>query len=354
MHHSKSAFTATSWIDSPIPLDYGVSFFFVLSGFILTYSHSKPDRQISLAEFYVARFARVWPLHITTLLLCLALIPERARVTPDSLLPTLANLTLTQSWIPKAAYFFSYNSVSWSISTEVFFYLLFPFLAKNLVRTWHWKLLGVLAAAIAVLFLASTHLVQPYNPEKPYQASMMGVTYISPFLRIVEFFLGMLTALAFSKSKAMLEKIKVATWTILELGALALVAPMAYLSNSAIALLRGSPLHSEPLAEYLTHAGGAPAFMVVIFFTAFGKGFIAKFLTWRPLVILGEASFALYLVHQIFIGWYFLNTPKLTEIPNNVIFAAYWIASILTSMLLWRYIETPMRQRIKALLIRSK
>lgn len=353
LHHSKSAFTATSWINSPIPLDYGVSFFFVLSGFILAHSHFESSSQPSVKSFYVARFARIWPLHIATFFLCLALIPERARVSSDSFLTVFANLTLVQSWIPKAGYFFSYNSVSWSISTEAFFYLCFPFLIKNLSSTWHWKFAGVLTLSIATLTIASVLPIQPYDPNKPFEVSRMGLTYISPLVRIIEFFLGMLTALAFRRAQRFLGRINTSTWTAMEIGALILIAPVSACSDYLTIFFRTVSPYGESTAEFLTHAGGAPAFMVVVFVMAFGKGLITRILSLRPLVVLGEASFALYLVHQIFIGWYFLNIPRLTNIPNNAAFFAYWLISISTSLLLWKHLETPLRHKIRTFINRS-
>ncbi len=346
VHHSKGAFSATAWIESPIPLDYGVSFFFVLSGFILTYSHPESTSNLGIRNFYVARFARIWPLHFVTFVLCLLLIPERARLTPDSFLITAANLALVQAWIPKAAYFFSYNAVSWSISAEVFFYLCFPFLSRRLARTWHWKLLLVLALGVSVLLLASKFNVPPYNAAAPFQVSSTGMSYISPFVRITEFFLGMLTALAYNKF-SQTPTVHRLVWTALEIGSLALIPASVKWAGQAIGFVQSNTANSLPIAEYIGHAGGTPAFVVVIFIMAFGRGHISRLLYWRPLVVLGEASFALYLVHQILLGWYYMNIPSLTGIPNSVICAFYWAGSIAASIVLWRFVETPMRQRIR-------
>lgn len=346
IHHSKGAFSATAWIESPIPLDYGVSFFFILSGFILTYSHPESTKQLGIRKFYVARFARIWPLHFVTFVLCLLLIPERARLTPDSLVITAANLALIQAWIPKAAYFFSYNAVSWSISAEVFFYLCFPFLSRGLARSWHWKLLLVLALGASVLLVASKLNVPPYDAGAPFQVSSTGMSYISPFVRITEFFLGMLTALAYSKvSQA--PTVHRFVWTALEIGSLALIPLTVKWSAQAIGFVQSNTTNSLPFAEYIGHAGGTPAFVVVIFIMAFGRGHISRLLHWRPLVVMGEASFALYLVHQILLGWYYMNIPSLIAIPNSVICALYWTASIAASIVLWRFVETPMRQKIR-------
>jgi peptidoglycan/LPS O-acetylase OafA/YrhL len=349
IHHTKAAFEATAWITSPIPLDYGVSFFFVLSGFILTYSHPESTRKVSARSFYVARFARIWPLHFVTFLLCLGLIPEHARVAPDTAATVVSNLLLVQAWIPKAAYFFSYNAVSWSISAEIFFYLCFPFLGRNLARTWHWKLLLVCGLAVSVLVLATVIQAPAYDPKTPFEVSATGLSYISPFVRIGEFFLGMLTALAYERLAGLsrVDRIGPSIWTAFELGSLALLPVMVKLSEHAVADIRTAIAHGEPFAEYVGHAGGTPAFMVIIGVMAFGRGYVSRLLACRPLVVLGEASFALYLVHQVLIGWYFVNIPKLTHVSNDVVCVAYWTVSILASLVLWRFVETPMRQKIR-------
>lgn len=347
VHHSKAAFDATAWINSPIPLDYGVSFFFVLSGFILTYSHPESPTRQHIWSFYVARFARIWPLHLATFLLCLILIPERARLTPDSAGTMIANLTLVQAWIPMAGFFFSYNAVSWSISAEAFFYLCFPMLRKNLSTTWFWKLPLVFALGAGILYLAVVLGVPTYDPGAPFQVSSTGMSYISPFVRVFEFFLGMITAVAFGRYGGSIRLWPIA-WTVLEVGALYLIPLSLTQSLQLSAALGAHDSRTNPVAEYLGHAGGAPAFVVIIFVMAVGKGYVSRLLRWRILVVLGEASFALYLVHQIFIGWYFMNIPSLTGISNNVLCFAYWVASLVAALLLWRFVETPLRGKIRA------
>jgi peptidoglycan/LPS O-acetylase OafA/YrhL len=133
-------------------------------------------------------------------------------------------------------------------------------------------------------------------------------------------------------------------------GALYLIPLSLTQSLQLSAALGAHDSRTNPVAEYLGHAGGAPAFVVIIFVMAVGKGYVSQLLRWRILVVLGEASFALYLVHQIFIGWYFMNIPSLTGISNNVLCFAYWVASLVAALLLWRFIETPLRGKIRAVL----
>ena len=61
---------------------------------------------------------------------------------------------MVHGWIPSASWYFSYNSVSWSISTELFFYLMFPLLIWNWTRTFWWKWLAALGLLILLCAFA--------------------------------------------------------------------------------------------------------------------------------------------------------------------------------------------------------
>jgi peptidoglycan/LPS O-acetylase OafA/YrhL len=73
--HSVNAFRVWDNAKIPFPLGQGVSFFFVLSGFILTYVYPSVGGGRGIRDFYVARIARIWPAHFVTFLLVLWLIP---------------------------------------------------------------------------------------------------------------------------------------------------------------------------------------------------------------------------------------------------------------------------------------
>ena len=121
----------------------GVSFFFILSGFILSlnYDDRLLSRQVTFREFWVARIARVYPLHLATLLIALAMVIEGTEQWKDffadpaaSTVTFLSNASLIHAFIPVPEYFFSYNVPSWSISDEMFFYFAFPFIIFLFVR----------------------------------------------------------------------------------------------------------------------------------------------------------------------------------------------------------------------------
>src|SRR5437764_11248338 len=90
----------------------GVDFFFVLSGFVLTWS-ARPD--LGPLRFWQNRFARIWPLHLTTLGLAVLV---GVAVGVGDLTALVSNLFLVQAWWPQQHVYFGFNAVSWSLSCE--------------------------------------------------------------------------------------------------------------------------------------------------------------------------------------------------------------------------------------------
>src|SRR5207249_3735398 len=169
VHHSRGFFQI------PLPhyaLDHGVSFFFVLSGFIIAYAYPKLDNKHDVFDFYVARIARIWPAHFATLLLVLPLLQTPINLT------FVANAFLLHSWVPSKPWYFSYNHPSWSISTELFFYAVFPILIFQWNRSWWWKWI---ASGILIIWLIwfgeMLHLPAESQNNEP---SMHGLLYVSP------------------------------------------------------------------------------------------------------------------------------------------------------------------------------
>ncbi len=122
----------------------GVGFFFLLSGFILTYSYraafANGLRAEAVRAFYVARVARIVPLHLVTMppmILTMVFFgnPLWTDVgTHTRITQVAAQAVLVQSWFAQDAVHFGGNGPSWSISVEAFFYALFPVLAFLMMR----------------------------------------------------------------------------------------------------------------------------------------------------------------------------------------------------------------------------
>jgi peptidoglycan/LPS O-acetylase OafA/YrhL len=347
IEHSKSAFRSMNWIPH-FHYDFGVSFFFVLSGFILCYTYRNFDSVGSARRFYVARIARVWPLHLFMLGAFLVAIPQQGWFFGGTdgyhLAIFLANVFLIHAWIPVIAFFFSLNAVSWSISTEAFFYLIFPVLRHRWENTWHWKSAIVVLVVFGVLAVSSVCGVSLINPQKPLAISAEGIGYISPVVRIIEFLLGMLTEKAFDAIRKWKLPKGMAVWTAFEVCAIGLIVFIERLAGYTA---------SSPWSIFGVECTDAPAFPLLILVFALGNGLISKLISIRPLVVLGEASFALYLSHQLLLRILESYRHSLT-VSDLAVCVGYWIVAVLISFLLWTFIEKPARTHIRRLGTKGK
>jgi peptidoglycan/LPS O-acetylase OafA/YrhL len=120
---------------------WSVSFFFVLSGFILVYNYGDDRRPLNTARFWVARLARIYPVYLLGFFLAMPFVlnslwqaHEHAH---QAVTAGFLAVTLSQSWVPRFATF--WNIPAWSMSDEAFFYALFPIL---LVRIQHLRSAG--------------------------------------------------------------------------------------------------------------------------------------------------------------------------------------------------------------------
>ncbi|MFM0060041.1 acyltransferase [Paraburkholderia phytofirmans] len=313
--------------------EQAVSFFFVLSGFILAYTYS--DRILggrALGEYYVARFARVWPTHLLTAAIALLLIYESVPVWTI----TATNLLLLQAWIPNSDYFFSLNGVSWSISVEMLFYATFPFVLRRIDSTWHWKL----AASIAIAIISMSFIRLAGE-----QARLWSV-YIFPLTRFPEFVLGVTCYHAFSRCKPSLDRMSTRIASVIEIGSLAACVLAMWISGWVHAWV--SAHHPSLLlpATWLRSEGGAPIFAIAIFFFAAQAGVVSRILRRRMFVFLGESSFALYMFHQIVrLVWAKHAFP--TFHPEIIGWVCYISLSLAGAAIIHKWFEHPMRTIVR-------
>src|SRR4051812_27059916 len=190
IHHLRGAFGIPHDFCEPFALDNGVSFFFVLSGFILTYVYSARPR-LEKRRFLLARLARLWPAHVGAFGVMALLAWDGVR-NQFTVWKFLANLALVHAWIPLREYNFSFVGPSWSISTEFGFYLCFLWLVRNWDRTWWWKL--ALTATCAGLKIFLGNLLPGKIPGLAAEDLRRSLVYIHPLARLFEFSVGMAAA----------------------------------------------------------------------------------------------------------------------------------------------------------------
>lgn len=302
----------------------GVGFFFVLSGFILTYAYGAEfaaglDRQ-KLKNFWIARVARIYPVHI--LLLVFTALISGANI-GHALYPLAlsAQILLLQSWIPLGNVPYAFNGPSWSISDEAFFYLVFPVLAMVFLR-WKSSLWSLGAAAFLVwLFVAVCEWRLPINPFIEW------LVYVFPIPRLVDFALGVIAGAVFAKYRFRLTP---GTATIVEVAALAAV----------LAAIAASPRvpPAFALAPYM-----ALLWTAVVFIFALETGYVSAVLKSGTLVFLGEASYALYMVHHVVTDTFSGSALKLLLAP---------VIALSLAIVVHVLYEKPMRHWIRELATR--
>lgn len=259
----------------------GVSLFFMLSGFVLAWSDRPgtvgPIR--SALTFWRRRLARIWPLHLVTVLLAVVVaatvMPSIQTVSPKAL---VANVFLVSAW--HAPWWQAGNPVSWSLVCEAFFYLVFP-VAIRLVRRADVVVLGTVA-----VFCVFVVVVMP-----AFVAHLPGGLDAGswPPARLPEFLLGVVTA-----------RLVRSGWR-----GPGLVLPVLLTVAGVLAV----DLHPDsPLARTgFTVVGFALLLPALARADVEGR---ATGLSSRPLVHLGTRSFAFYLVHLLTIDVVLVFRPQ--------------------------------------------
>jgi peptidoglycan/LPS O-acetylase OafA/YrhL len=298
----------------------GVSFFFVLSGFVLAWS-TPPASPAS--QFWRKRFARIYPLHLTTALLALLLAFTLAPGTKPDFPELVTNLSLTQSWVPNVSFYQSINPVSWSLACEAFFYFLFPFLIGPMRRLGSRGSSAIITGCIAFEFLI------PMLAEHLHPTGGPGfLLYFFPLVRLPEFLLGM----------ALAQVVAAGRWR----------GP-GVATSLAIALF-GYFLTARVHLDYRYEACTAIGIMCLIAAVALAdvRGEPSPWRSPRA-VKLGELSFAFYMIHLLVMrtGEYvFRPHPQEGWLFGSAATVASFTISLTAAWILHNYIEKPVRKRL--------
>jgi peptidoglycan/LPS O-acetylase OafA/YrhL len=277
-------------------LRQGVTFFFVLSGFILTHVYSDQPG-LTVRTFLTLRLARLYPTQLAALLLLVLLLPWREIVytSPSadvSATALVAKLLLIDALWPTAPLTYSWNGVSWSLSTEMFFYLAFPLLLANFRADWPKKL--ALAALLAfAAYLGAQAMGLPFGGSRANELSLYQIAYCEPVARGFEFVLGMCAYRGYERFIIPMSLSK-RQWTCAEGALLALLVAWISVFSDAIGRLLPNLSHL-----WLMVSGSCFLFAIAFAVLAPARGWFGQALSARWLVWLGQISFSLYMTHEI-------------------------------------------------------
>jgi peptidoglycan/LPS O-acetylase OafA/YrhL len=314
-----------------------VSYFYVLSGFIMTSVYLKPDGGLDRRRYWAARVARVYPVYLLGVVLMaipFGLGVEGTRLDPLAL---LLNVLLLQAWIPQ--YALSLNSPGWSLSVEAFFYLAFPWLLILMARMRSGRAMLVFTATVWLLTQVVYHwgyrrLLGP-NPVVSHE-----LLHYHPLLHLNAFLIGMCAGILVKRNGQYLK-------TFGAQHRLAILAVLCLSAAVAIALMTRLNRVSDPILLSTTNGLIAPLFAVFVAALSIDNSRLSSILRLAPFVLLGEISYAVYIL-QIPVAWFLRMTfsGRWTVAPATL-FAIYLAVLIAASFLVYRYYEKPLRAGLR-------
>jgi peptidoglycan/LPS O-acetylase OafA/YrhL len=301
-----------------------VDFFFVLSGFVIAKTYlGKVQDGAGYGRFMWRRFARLYPLHLLTLLVGIAgsMVVGTQQLQPGtnpeifSTTAILANLTLTHSL--GVTSYGSFNIPSWSISAEMFVYALFPLFALMITR-----LPALANAAVVALYVTTMVIIREHLGLRDWTLTWHD---LGALRAVPTFFTGVLVAHLLSTR-----------WKDF--------APSLWWAHGAF-LLALVPMHLNARDEW---ALGAFCLVVLLAAAAERHGARSRMQS-DGFVHLGDASYSLYMWHMPIKVGIFAVTGKLL----GTALLPMWLAAILSfgvslvvALLCYRLFEMPMRRLI--------
>ena len=299
--------------------DVWVSFFFVLSGFVLTVSYY--NKPIDPPQFWISRFARIYPLHLIAILYYVVKYSLKGHLLgSETILSVVLNLSLLQSWFPSFA--LSLNYPSWFLSVLCLFYFIFPYLYPKIKGFTFNLLISTVFSfwfmSLVVLIILSKLVIHrgfPYN-----------IILYNPLMHLNSFIIGIGGGLIFMRSSSKYEH----SWI-----------PLAMILLSLLLIVI---IIYSPLIQYARNGLLSPIFIFLIIGLSLDTSFLSRFLSSKLLVFLGEISFALY-IFQVPVYEVAASLMKRLDVQKPAYcFYSYMVILIVLSTCIHTFIEKPVRR----------
>lgn len=328
--HFGAAFTARAHMPHPVTVflehgDLGVALFFMLSGFILYYTyHDNLQSLGDLYKFFVARFARLYPVYLLAIVIGALLYMRLPHGKELLIFPML------QSWgLPVSSNGYLWITQAWTLSVEAFFYCCFPLLLLPFRHTRSTFTLWLLTALSFVLVVAlRVPLLHPGNP-----ATWLTRHVILPVLCLPEFVFGLALGAIFLRKQTFEPHVATNDWI------------------TAAGILPCFLIFASGPGGYLASLTTALCFGWAIYRLADGRGWLTDLLSSKVFLLLGGASFSLYLLQgvvRMIVRRLFANLhPGLDAALAPFILIA-------SSCIIFLFYEEPLRNVIRKFLTRPR
>jgi len=322
---------AHPWVSLYPIIDIGyvfVSFFFLISGFILSYNYG--DRpKINAPDFWMARFSRLYPVYVLTLIISIPMlivefhVRSRAEFWEGAILTPL----LLQGCFPRIATF--WNTVTWTLSCEVMLYIAFPWLMRLKWPRHTGKLLAMLAFFwIIGLIPHSIYIVHDpdhlgHMPDRYSAGFWLNTLKYTPLPYVCTFLAGLTLGRLHEAAK-------------LGVRGRMIVGISGFVTAYVVVY------HLVPRLPYILIHGGllTPMFAAIILGLS-GPSPLASVFSIRPLVAIGTSTYCLYLLHfNVFILLHLNHVPERLHVERFDPWISY-IFVVLLAMSVRRWVEHP-------------
>jgi peptidoglycan/LPS O-acetylase OafA/YrhL len=373
-------------VPEPVPAAYyfisvlsavGMPLFFVLSGFVIHYNYFaviKERPRQGLWQFYISRFARLYPMYLAVVAFDLLTNYGYGHVPAAEPLPYYALLIHTWVYRVFGEHSLPYQyglmpQVTWSISTEWFFYCVYPLICAAIWsarKIWMLALIVLAVAAIssstAIWFNLNQEMINVFAASRwgpvadarngAGESFTMWALYFSPYMWLYAFIVGACAADLHTRLSQIVVTPAEARWgevgTSIALAGIILVFVMSY-SNSYIVWLGAFRISGLVLV---------PPIAILLFCCARYQTIISRALASPTMVRFGEASYSIYLLHVMVIAAYRWDAAPILSWPiamTDILRLAVTLATVIgLSLLTYEWIEVPCRNGIRRLLLSNQ
>jgi peptidoglycan/LPS O-acetylase OafA/YrhL len=291
-----------------------VHLFFVLSGFLLArgYMHREWRRR-TLVDYATGRFARVYPMYLLSLAVVAPIIAQQLRPGDGYLLAIYA--FLLHGWTGKLPV--DWNTPAWSLSCEVFFYVCFPLLVLVLRRVGTRGMIAVAALTLCLQYLFwSAGIPEQWKPVKHLADFLMGIAAAQIYTSLRESYQDR--------------------------------GYLFYLPAIAVGL---SILAFPEMLPSKLSVGTAlrPFNALIVIGLALGGGSLARSVSGNTIVMLGKATYGMYILHIPILWWFkrgWLYNAGVVPLP--ICGLIYVLAVTGISLLACRFFEEPANTGIRS------
>jgi peptidoglycan/LPS O-acetylase OafA/YrhL len=318
-----------------------VSFFFLLSGFILAYVYFDPQAATGLKGgkkgFWVARIARIYPIYIVSLIIALPAFAYSAFVSKlissDQFAIAAATAPImAQAWFPSAT--LVWNAPAWSISVEALCYLCFPLIARFLLpRASLFATIGVGVGAATITGARAVLLEQlSRNGNAPFAQNLLNYW---PLFHLPTFVFGSMLG-----------------WIVLSQQRIAPSLAEGFLCSGLILLTIIFAYHKSSDGVSLADALLLAVYAAIIIGGTYSTRFVGKLLSHRVLVYLGDASYAIYILHlPLKFWWTKLRWTSIAPISSSVDSALFIVFVVAFASIAHSFFEIPLRKWVSVRLL---